>query len=335
MRRDWFFPFKEAHSSAYLLQGAISLRMSWDLQQSAAVELVAVCDPLIERTRRFAQIHNIEYTFHDVEQMLDTLYFELLVNLTPMPLHAPINRKAIEAKRHVWSEKPFAQDLAEAQELLGLARQRDVGLWAAPAHPKGQAREALTCLEQVIAQATAQQRQEQVLEARIVQALAWQAMRQEERALAPLAGAVRLAEPEGYQRIFVDEGARLQTLLASLRSGESQQSSASYRAGLLAAFASSVRAEEKSRSDTVHSRRISQSPSPLLDPLGPREQEVLHLLAQGASNQESERAGGSGMQSLVDAQAWSWSDHLAHSLHAGRWLAAHSAGWWASRCKDR
>ncbi len=32
MGRDWFFPFKEAHFSAYLLQGAISLRMSWDLQ---------------------------------------------------------------------------------------------------------------------------------------------------------------------------------------------------------------------------------------------------------------------------------------------------------------
>src|SRR2546428_6714473 len=29
---DWFFPFKEAHLSAYLLQGAISLRMSWATQ---------------------------------------------------------------------------------------------------------------------------------------------------------------------------------------------------------------------------------------------------------------------------------------------------------------
>ena len=29
---SWFFPFKEAHSSAYPLQGTISLRMSWARQ---------------------------------------------------------------------------------------------------------------------------------------------------------------------------------------------------------------------------------------------------------------------------------------------------------------
>jgi LuxR family maltose regulon positive regulatory protein len=119
-------------------------------------------------------------------------------------------RWAREQKRREYPLPPLAAERVE----MALAR---VCLL------QGQAREALTCLEQVIAQATAQQRQEQVLEARIVQALAWQAMQQEERALATLAEAVRLAEPEGYQRIFVDEGARLQTLLASLCSGESQQ----------------------------------------------------------------------------------------------------------------
>ena len=64
--------------------------------------------------------------------MLRTLDFELLVNLTPMSWHAPINRKALEAGRNVWCEKPLAQDLTEAQALLVLARQRDVGLWGAP-----------------------------------------------------------------------------------------------------------------------------------------------------------------------------------------------------------
>lgn len=32
MGRMWFFPFNEAHFSAYLLQGASSLRMSWVMQ---------------------------------------------------------------------------------------------------------------------------------------------------------------------------------------------------------------------------------------------------------------------------------------------------------------
>jgi predicted dehydrogenase len=105
------------------------------MQQSAAVELVAVCDPLVDRARSFAQAYGIEHTFHDIDQMLSTLDFELLVNLTPMPLHAPINRKALEVGRNVWCEKPLAQDLTEAQALLVLARRWGVGFWSAPANP--------------------------------------------------------------------------------------------------------------------------------------------------------------------------------------------------------
>ncbi len=47
------------------------------LQQSAAVELVAVCDPLLDRARSFAQTYDIEHIYQDVDQMLCTLDFEL------------------------------------------------------------------------------------------------------------------------------------------------------------------------------------------------------------------------------------------------------------------
>src|SRR2546430_13706808 len=92
------------------------------LQQSAAVELVAVCDPLKDRVQSFAQAYEIEHTFQDVDRMLSTLDFELLVNLTPIQLHAPINHKALQAGRNVWCEKPIATDLSEAQSLLSLAQ---------------------------------------------------------------------------------------------------------------------------------------------------------------------------------------------------------------------
>ena len=105
------------------------------LQQSTAVELVAVCDPLVDRARSFAQAYGIEHAFQNVDQMLRTLDFELLVNLTPMPSHAPINRKALEVGRNVWCEKPLAEELTEAQALLALAQQHGVGLWGAPANP--------------------------------------------------------------------------------------------------------------------------------------------------------------------------------------------------------
>lgn len=115
--------------------GNVSEKYLPHLQQSSAVELVAVCDPLVERAQRHAQAYSIEHVFHDIDQMLDELDFELLVNLTPMSLHAPFNRKALEAGRHVWCEKPIAANLKEARALLALARQQGVGLWGAPSSP--------------------------------------------------------------------------------------------------------------------------------------------------------------------------------------------------------
>ncbi|GHO82376.1 Gfo/Idh/MocA family protein [Dictyobacter formicarum] len=115
--------------------GKVSEHYLPHLQQSSVVELVAVCDPLIERAQRHAQAYSIEHAFQDIDQMLCEMNFELLVNLTPMPLHASFNRKALEAGRHVWCEKPIATDLKEAQVLLALAQQQGVGLWGAPSGP--------------------------------------------------------------------------------------------------------------------------------------------------------------------------------------------------------
>jgi len=115
--------------------GNVAEKYTPHLQQSAAVELIAVCDPLRGRARSFAQAYGIEHTFRDVDQMLGSLDFELLVNLTPMQQHAPINRKALQAGRNVWCEKPIATDLSEAQSLLSLAQRHGVGIWSAPANP--------------------------------------------------------------------------------------------------------------------------------------------------------------------------------------------------------
>ncbi len=105
------------------------------LQQSPAVKLVAVCDPQLDRASGFARTYAIEHAFTDVDRLLGDLACELVVNLTPMPLHASIARKALRAGRNVWNEKPLAADFAEAQVLLSLAQRHGVGLWAAPSNP--------------------------------------------------------------------------------------------------------------------------------------------------------------------------------------------------------
>lgn len=105
---------------------------------------------------------------------------------------------------------------------------------------------------------------------------------QEQQALPQLREAVRLAQPEGYIRSFVDEGVAMATLLSALRDQQRKQGPTPYLDTLLAAFSPApLQVRGTGRPASHSSIRLA-----LLDPLSPREREVLHLLARGASNQE-------------------------------------------------
>jgi LuxR family maltose regulon positive regulatory protein len=112
-----------------------------------------------------------------------------------------------------------------------------------------------------------------VIEIGVVQALAHQAHGQHAAALVALERALRLAEPEGYVRMFVDEGPRMAALLTRMKdeSGKMKE----YVARLLSAFGI--------QKDVQPS---ALSPQPLVEPLSQRELDVLRLVSQGCSNRE-------------------------------------------------
>src|SRR5260370_6777227 len=64
--------------------------------------------------------------------MLAGTSFDLLVNLTDMQEHEHLNRQAIAAGKHIWSEKPIANSLQAGQALLEQAKKRGVRVWGAP-----------------------------------------------------------------------------------------------------------------------------------------------------------------------------------------------------------
>lgn len=96
------------------------------------IEVVSVCDIRIERARKRAEQFKVPNVYPNIDEMLAGAPFDLLVNTTSMPSHYPVNRKALQAKRHVWSEKPMALEVAQAKELVELASRNGVRLWAAP-----------------------------------------------------------------------------------------------------------------------------------------------------------------------------------------------------------
>lgn len=68
---------------------------------------------------------------------------ELVVNLTPPLAHAAVTRAALQAGKHVYSEKPLAHDLDEALALVDLAREHGLLMACAPATHLGPAQQAV------------------------------------------------------------------------------------------------------------------------------------------------------------------------------------------------
>jgi predicted dehydrogenase len=114
--------------------GSVSNRYIPHLQSSALIEIVSLCDIRYER----AVVQNEQYkvkaaTYPDIEAMLKGVPFDMMVTLTDMQQHGELNKKALQAGKHVWSEKPMANTYAEGKALLELAKSKQLRLWGAPA----------------------------------------------------------------------------------------------------------------------------------------------------------------------------------------------------------
>ena len=66
------------------------------------------------------------------EQIINDPQIELIVNITPPTFHYQINKAALLAGKHVYSEKMMGVNLLEARELYDLAREKDLRYGQAP-----------------------------------------------------------------------------------------------------------------------------------------------------------------------------------------------------------
>ena len=101
------------------------------------LEIVACCDVDGEAAARAAASvrawSSAVASTSDLDAMLTDQRPDAIFNLTPAPRHAPITRAALEAGAHVYSEKPIADSIAEADALIALAASRQLLLLCAPA----------------------------------------------------------------------------------------------------------------------------------------------------------------------------------------------------------
>ena len=172
-----------------------------------------------------------------------------------------------------------------AEDDLSYPREREYLVLARVLLAQDRPDRALELLERLHAQAATQGRTGSVIQVRTLQSLARSAGGDQAGALAALAEALALAAPEGYLRVFVDEGPPMVALLRQLLAGRRQEGPAAagdlprdHLARLVDAF------EQAGLPVRPPVRRGGMVVAGLVEPLTERELEVLRLLATGASN---------------------------------------------------
>jgi predicted dehydrogenase len=114
--------------------GSVSNRYLPQLLSSKLIEVVSLCDIKYERAEAQNKQYNVNAkTYKNIDEMLAGVPFDMMVTTTDMQMHGELNKKAIMAGKHVWSEKPMANTYAEGKALLDLARSKKLRLWGAPA----------------------------------------------------------------------------------------------------------------------------------------------------------------------------------------------------------
>ena len=82
--------------------------------------------------RQVAEQYDIPAQYDDYRTMLADSDAEAVINLTPIQLHAETTRAALEAGKHVYSEKPVATTLDDAVRIRDEADRRGLTLVCAP-----------------------------------------------------------------------------------------------------------------------------------------------------------------------------------------------------------
>ena len=95
------------------------------------LNLVACADLDRERARSKAEVYDVPRSA-SVDEVLADPEIELILNLTPPQAHFEVSLRAIEAGKHVYSEKPLALHRDEGRRLMDAAQSRRVRLGCAP-----------------------------------------------------------------------------------------------------------------------------------------------------------------------------------------------------------
>lgn len=168
-------------------------------------------------------------------------------------------------------------------EALQLAQLHNLPIQQARVHiALGESIAALTLLDPLYAHFAAKQWESERLQVIMLQALATHIQGDQDAAITRLTEALAITAAEGFLRSYVDEGPVMAQLLSLAKAQGIYPQYSQYIDKILALFS----ADQFSPAATATSSNQLATHPALIEPLSPREIEVLQLIAQGLSNQE-------------------------------------------------
>src|SRR3954454_3969551 len=95
-----------------------------NLRQAPDCLLKTICDSSEQRLRHMRRLHPDVTTTNHFEDLLTDPEMDAIVIATPVRFHFEMAKAALNAGKHAFVEKPLARTVAEAEELVELARQK-------------------------------------------------------------------------------------------------------------------------------------------------------------------------------------------------------------------
>ncbi|HEX3661669.1 MAG TPA: Gfo/Idh/MocA family oxidoreductase [Acidobacteriaceae bacterium] len=101
------------------------------LSRFPELQIVGGTDRVVERGAAFCSWFKMKH-YKGLAEMLADPGIEMVLNLTSSSSHYEVSKAALEAGKHLYSEKPLALEFEQAQELVDLAKAGGLGLSMAP-----------------------------------------------------------------------------------------------------------------------------------------------------------------------------------------------------------
>jgi hypothetical protein len=103
-----------------------------NLKSYDIVSVVACAGRDLEKARRKAELHGLPKAYATAAELIADPDIDIVLNLTLPAVHAELTTMALEAGKHVYTEKPLAATYVEGRRILALAKERGLSVCCAP-----------------------------------------------------------------------------------------------------------------------------------------------------------------------------------------------------------